>query len=81
MIRYGRASPNKLEARSDGRRYAHALQMNARGGHFLREDLAAFDAPFFSMARAEAECMDPQHRRLLEGAYHAFENGMYITRI
>ena len=49
--------------------------MNARGGHFLSEDIAAFDAPFFSMGRVEAECMDPQQRGLLEGTYHALENG------
>jgi acyl transferase domain-containing protein len=47
-----------------------------RGGHFLAEDLAAFDAPFFSITPGEAECMDPQHRRMLETAYHALEDGM-----
>ncbi|GKZ26967.1 polyketide synthase [Aspergillus brasiliensis] len=35
-------------------------------GHFLKEDIAAFDAPFFSMTATEAEGMDPQHRILLE---------------
>ncbi|KAI9742337.1 MAG: hypothetical protein M1818_003870 [Claussenomyces sp. TS43310] len=48
--------------------------MNARGGHFLKEDISLFDAPFFSMPPAEAVCMDPQQRSLLECTYHAFEN-------
>ena len=46
-----------------------------RGGHFLADDPARFDAPFFSIQPAEAECMDPQHRLLLETSYHALENG------
>lgn len=46
-----------------------------RGGHFLEEDLAVFDAPFFSITPNEAACMDPQHRRMLEAAYHALEDG------
>ncbi|KAJ5539524.1 hypothetical protein N7513_007856 [Penicillium frequentans] len=45
-----------------------------RKAHFVKEDLAAFDAPFFSITPGEASCMDPQHRRLLETAYHALED-------
>ncbi|KAK3324470.1 fatty acid synthase S-acetyltransferase [Cercophora scortea] len=45
-----------------------------RGGHYLKEDFAAFDAPFFSISPAEASCMDPQQRGVLECAYHALEN-------
>ncbi|KAI0433002.1 hypothetical protein F5Y09DRAFT_339185 [Xylaria sp. FL1042] len=48
--------------------------INSRGGHFLSEDIRAFDAPFFSISSSEAECMDPQQRCLLETAYHAIEN-------
>ncbi|KAL9603451.1 MAG: hypothetical protein Q9219_001138 [cf. Caloplaca sp. 3 TL-2023] len=48
--------------------------MNARGGYFINEDLASFDAPFFSISPAEAECIDPQQRWLLETTYHALEN-------
>ncbi|KAA8646574.1 Type I Polyketide synthases (Type I PKS) [Aspergillus tanneri] len=45
-----------------------------RGGHFLAEDLGAFDAPFFAMSAAEAEAMDPQQRLILETTYRALEN-------
>ncbi|KAL9036375.1 MAG: hypothetical protein Q9180_004337, partial [Flavoplaca navasiana] len=48
--------------------------INARGGHFITEDLQVFDAPFFSISPAEAECLDPQQRWLLETTYHALEN-------
>jgi acyl transferase domain-containing protein len=47
---------------------------NVLGAHFLQEDLALFDAPFFGMTRAEAAALDPQQRLLLEGCYEAFEN-------
>ncbi|KAI1322483.1 lovastatin nonaketide synthase [Xylariaceae sp. FL0255] len=51
-----------------------------RGGHFLKESLDAFDAPFFSITPNEAACMDPQHRRMLETAYHALEDaGIPVT--
>ncbi|KAF2655021.1 ketoacyl-synt-domain-containing protein [Lophiostoma macrostomum CBS 122681] len=45
-----------------------------KGAHFLKEPLEAFDAPFFSITSKEAKAMDPQHRRMLETAYKAFEN-------
>ena len=48
--------------------------MNSRRGHFLKEDVSLFDAPFFSIPYAEAVCMDPQQRSLLECTYHALEN-------
>ena len=48
--------------------------LNVKGAHFLKEDIGRFDAPFFSMTSAEAECVDPQQRLLLEVAYEAFEN-------
>lgn len=46
-----------------------------KGGNFIQDDLGAFDAPFFSISPSEAACMDPQHRLLLETAYHALEDG------
>ncbi|MEO1223659.1 MAG: aminotransferase class III-fold pyridoxal phosphate-dependent enzyme [Pseudomonadota bacterium] len=39
-----------------------------------------FDAGFFGMRAAEAETLDPQHRMLLEVAWHALENAGYANR-
>ncbi|KAL9115277.1 MAG: hypothetical protein Q9187_007346 [Circinaria calcarea] len=55
--------------------------LNVKGAHFIKEDIAGFDAPFFSMTPEEAECVDPQQRWLLEIAYEALENaGISIER-
>jgi acyl transferase domain-containing protein len=43
----------------------------------LKEDIAVFDAPFFSMTAAETEAMDPQQRLLLEVAFETMENGKF----
>ncbi|KAK5988693.1 Highly reducing polyketide synthase azaB [Cladobotryum mycophilum] len=48
--------------------------VSSRGGHFIKGDIAAFDAPFFKMSSVEAKSMDPQLRLLLETTYHAFES-------
>ena len=48
--------------------------LSARGGHFLHEDVAAFDAPFFNITAHEAKAMDPTARMLLEVTYEALEN-------
>ncbi|KAL7762705.1 hypothetical protein ACKLNR_009240 [Fusarium oxysporum f. sp. zingiberi] len=45
-----------------------------KGGHFINDDVAAFDAPFFSLTAKEASAMDPMQRWTLETTYHAFEN-------
>ena len=52
--------------------------INLRKAHFLTQDPAVFDAPFFSIAPNEAKSMDPQQRLALEVAYEAMENGMYL---
>ena len=52
-----------------------AFQISVRGGHFLKENLALFDAPFFSITSVEASSMDVQQRSLLETTYRALENG------
>ncbi|KAM0233339.1 hypothetical protein ACHAP5_010426 [Fusarium lateritium] len=44
------------------------------GGHFLKNDIKAFDASFFGVNPIEATAMDPQQRLCLEIAYEAFEN-------
>ncbi|KAI1486250.1 hypothetical protein F5X96DRAFT_673827, partial [Biscogniauxia mediterranea] len=49
-------------------------QLPVRGGHFIQEKIDRFDAPFFSITPAEAACMDPQQRGMLETSYRALEN-------
>ncbi len=44
-----------------------------RWGGFL-DDVACFDAEFFSISPREARCMDPQHRLFLETAWAAIED-------
>lgn len=45
-----------------------------QGAHYLKQDLGAFDANFFSITPSEASAMDPMHRILLETTYKAFES-------
>ena len=47
---------------------------NHRGGHFLDQDIAAFDSAFFGFPPSEAHAIDPQQRIQLESAYEALEN-------
>jgi acyl transferase domain-containing protein len=50
------------------------VQSNVKGGFFLSEDLARFDAPFFGFTKAEAASLDPEQRLLLECAYETLED-------
>ncbi|KAI0377914.1 hypothetical protein F5Y04DRAFT_284381 [Hypomontagnella monticulosa] len=47
---------------------------SVRSGHFLKDDIAAFDAPFFKITAQEAHAMDPQQRMALELSYEALES-------
>jgi len=47
---------------------------NHHGGHFIEEDVTAFDAKFFGIPPFEANAIDPQQRLLLMTAYEALEN-------
>ncbi|KAI1342798.1 hypothetical protein F5Y15DRAFT_268999 [Xylariaceae sp. FL0016] len=47
---------------------------NAKGGHFLNQVVAGFDASFFNITPAEAKALDPQQRLQLESTYEALEN-------
>ncbi|KAK3343522.1 fatty acid synthase S-acetyltransferase [Lasiosphaeria hispida] len=49
-------------------------KVQCRGGYFIDEDPAVFDAPFFSVTAKEAASMDPMQRWTLEASYRAFEN-------
>ncbi|KAJ5101975.1 polyketide synthase, partial [Penicillium alfredii] len=46
----------------------------SKGGHFLPDDVFAFDAPFFNLRPEEARAVDPHHRMMLECALEAAEN-------
>ncbi|KAK1985893.1 beta-ketoacyl synthase domain-containing protein [Colletotrichum cereale] len=45
-----------------------------RGAHFIKDDIAAFDASFFSVMAEDTKAIDPQQRFLLEVSYEALEN-------
>ncbi|PYH35667.1 polyketide synthase [Aspergillus neoniger CBS 115656] len=80
MIRHGRSASTDFPTdRMNIEAFYHPSKdrpsnLSVRGGNFIREDLGAFDAPFFSITPGEAACMDPQHRRMLEATYHALED-------
>ncbi|OQE38549.1 hypothetical protein PENCOP_c008G00808 [Penicillium coprophilum] len=55
---------------------------NAKGGHFLDEDISLFDASFFNFTAEVANAMDPQLRMQLESVYEAMESaGITITQV
>ncbi|KAI2467435.1 putative polyketide synthase [Annulohypoxylon bovei var. microspora] len=48
--------------------------INQKGGHFINQSIAAFDAAFFGISSVEAEALDPQQRVVLETSWEAVEN-------
>ncbi|TVY35171.1 Highly reducing polyketide synthase [Lachnellula subtilissima] len=60
----------------------HLSTMNVKGGHFMSEDIALFDASFFNFTAELASSMDPQYRLQLESAFEALENaGVSIEKL
>ncbi|KAI0415269.1 putative polyketide synthase [Xylaria grammica] len=54
----------------------------ARGGYWMKEDPALFDASVVSMTAAEAATLDPQLRMLMELTFECLENaGMPMERL
>ncbi|KAK8016173.1 hypothetical protein PG993_014362 [Apiospora rasikravindrae] len=45
-----------------------------KGAHFLKQDVGAFDASFFSIPTDEANAIDPQQRMLLEVSVEALDS-------
>ncbi|EFX05061.1 polyketide synthase [Grosmannia clavigera kw1407] len=55
---------------------------HVKGGHFLDEDVAAFDAAFFNYSAEMAQTVDPQFRLQLESTYEALENaGLPLSEV
>ncbi|KAF2019472.1 putative polyketide synthase [Aaosphaeria arxii CBS 175.79] len=55
---------------------------HVKGGHFLDEDVAAFDAAFFNYSAEMAQVVDPQFRLQLESTYEALENaGLPLSKV
>ncbi|RWA08359.1 hypothetical protein EKO27_g6749 [Xylaria grammica] len=63
-----------LDSFTDGGESGKPNTIKGPGAHFVKEDPAVFDAPFFTITTKEATGMNPQQRWALEAAYHAFEN-------
>ncbi|KAL4798426.1 hypothetical protein BDV19DRAFT_386313 [Aspergillus venezuelensis] len=47
---------------------------NVKGAHFIEDDIALFDASFFSFSSDISSTMDPEVRLQLETSYEALEN-------
>lgn len=63
-----------LEAGEDPQRLRQSNYVPARA---VLDDIETFDATLFGYSPREAELMDPQHRQLLQCAWHAMEDAGY----
>ncbi|KAE8554287.1 hypothetical protein TMatcc_006203 [Talaromyces marneffei ATCC 18224] len=87
LLRKGRSAYSSASKRWNVDAFHHSKRGRlgtsvAGGGHFLEQDLAAFDAAFFNISQNEASSMDPQQRLTLEVSYEAFENaGVPIDKL
>jgi amino acid adenylation domain-containing protein len=64
-------NPDELDTAVDADERARPNYVAAKG---VVEDSDKFDAAFFGVSPIEADLMDPQHRLLLELAWHALED-------
>ncbi|KAH7398510.1 hypothetical protein BKA66DRAFT_605570 [Pyrenochaeta sp. MPI-SDFR-AT-0127] len=79
MIQEGRNASRKFPADRLGEAIYHPDSsrqdsISINGGHFINEELGAFDAPFFNVSVSEAMSIDPHSRALMETTYRALEN-------
>ncbi|KAF2264111.1 ketoacyl-synt-domain-containing protein [Lojkania enalia] len=65
---------DRMSVKGHYRKEKKQTTLQLKGGHFIKEEMAAFDANFFSISPTEALALDPMQRWLLEVSYHAFEN-------
>ncbi|KAJ5382593.1 hypothetical protein N7517_000504 [Penicillium concentricum] len=55
---------------------------HVKGGHFLDDDIACFDAAFFNYSGETAQALDPQFRMQLESTFEALENaGLTLQQV
>ena len=71
---YSEIPPDRFNINGFHRESGRQNGIVPKGGHFLQQDIAAFDANFFGIGQSEAMAMDPQQRIMLEIVFEAFEN-------
>ncbi|MFO0842623.1 MAG: beta-ketoacyl synthase N-terminal-like domain-containing protein [Gemmataceae bacterium] len=78
LLREGRSAIRDLP---EGRWSADGRALTTTRGGYL-DDVRGFDAAFFGLSPREAPWIDPQHRLLLETAYHSLEDaGLAVDRL
>ena len=89
MLSEGRSAWSEVPSdRFDSKAFHHPSPnvngpTNHQGGHFLTQDISAFEASFFRITRSKANAMDPLQRLALETAYEALEKksrDMFLVR-